>query len=77
MTAIDAVLEEIRESPNLPSYVNELTVPPPKLKIAFATRHITPEGVDKDSHADCVADWFNVRPELVLAAVRFELGPAA
>ena len=25
MTAIDAVLEEIRESPNLPSYVNELT----------------------------------------------------
>jgi amidase len=36
-------------------FVEELTAPPGSLKIAYATRHITPEGELRDSHPDCVA----------------------
>jgi amidase len=39
----------------LTPYAHEITVPPAKLRIAFATRHITPEGTMIESHADCVA----------------------
>jgi amidase len=37
-------------------YLSEIAVPPAKLRIGFATRHITPESPELvDSHADCVA----------------------
>jgi amidase len=41
--------------PQLGPYASELTVPPGKLKIGMATRHLTPEGTLRESHPDCVA----------------------
>jgi len=41
--------------PQLGPYISEVTVPPGKLKIAFATRHLTPEGTLRESHPDCIA----------------------
>ncbi len=39
----------------LTPYANEVTVPPGKLRIAYATRHLTPEGGLVESHPDCCA----------------------
>ncbi len=39
----------------LTPYASEVSVPPGKLRIAYATRHITPEGTLTESHADCCA----------------------
>jgi len=36
-------------------YLSEITAPPTKLRIGFATQHLTPEGTMRDSHADCIA----------------------
>ncbi len=37
------------------AYTSELTAPSSKLRIAFATRHLSPDGTLRESHADCVA----------------------
>ena len=41
--------------PQLTPYLSEIAAPPHKLKIGFATRHITPEKGLTDSHPDCIA----------------------
>lgn len=37
------------------SYLAELAVPPPALRIGFETRRLTPDGQIVDSHPDCIA----------------------
>jgi len=59
MTAIDAVLEEIRESPNLPSYVNELTV---TLRREEKARRRFRESLDEDVRAEFING--RVRPQM-------------
>ncbi len=41
--------------PQLTPYTAELAAPPTKLRIAYATRHLTTEGTLVESHPDCVA----------------------
>lgn len=41
--------------PQLTPYASEILVPPARLRIGYATRHISPEGTLVESHPHCVA----------------------